>query len=177
MKMHPHFTNNSILNPNRIHRMYPMHRIHHLGHSSVLETEYGLLECRRGTLREFAIPDPIVWQTVEDWRMDYYNIPFDTLRRRIPRHFTQDQAWMLQWVETSNLHPLPDHTGLVYMQPSKPTEILLYDARTDRLIPLHMNLEHGTLWAEGRVYTRFSQMPYKVTQIWRMEAGTYYRIL
>ena len=158
------------------HDSVKMYRIHHYGHSSVMETLHGFIECRRGTLREFAIPNPYYWSTREDWMADYPLIHFDILRRPIPRHFTKDQAWMLQWVEESTLEPLPDETGLVYMQPSKASNILLYDIITNRLLPLYMNVRYGTFWVEGRTYTAFGQMPYQIAEIWRMEAGSYYRI-
>lgn len=141
--------------------------IHHVGHSSVIVTYTGqCLEIRRGSLRNFEIPNPFLWNSIQDWHSSALHIQYDLMQRPNPPHFNAEQTWMAQWHEYSTL------TDEVYDQPV----ILILDSNTNQLISLYMNLDTGVMFANGLYFTQFAQTSIHVAQVWRWELGNYYRI-
>ncbi len=155
----------------------PIPQVLHHGHSSVFLMDDGqCMECRRGTLRCFSIPNPMIWNTVHDWIANCSMMEFDVHWRPIPHHFNQDQVWMYQWFEESTLTPVYDYTGLYSLQPSQMPTILAINANTGYMSPFFMNMESGTFWLEGQTFTSFAKAPFPISQMWRLEMGNYYRI-
>jgi hypothetical protein len=142
--------------------------IHHAGHSSVIACHNGqYLEIRRGSLRHFQIPNPCVWNSLEEWYAVIPYMPYDLAYRPNPGHFNAEQCWMAQWHEYSTLDD-----GQYY----DPATILLHDSISGQLIPLYMNLDTGVMLANGIYFTEFAQTPFQIDQVWRLELGNYYRI-
>lgn len=159
--------------------MNPLPPIHHIAHSSVLVMETGqCLEVRRGSLRHFAIPYPMIWNSLEDWRANAPYIQSDLLSRLLPHHFTADQLWMAQWHEESSLIIQEDTDGVWKLLPNnneKPN-ILITDYVTGTMIPVYMCLQTGIMWACGHYFSQFSDTFLQITEVWRFELGTYYRV-
>jgi hypothetical protein len=150
---------------------------HHITHSSVTLLENGqYMETRRGSLRYFAIPTPAIWNSIQEWHACIPYIPFDLASRPVPSHYTIDQVWVAQWHETSTLVFTQDHTNCWRLVPQDPI-LLVMDSISGYLIPLYMNLETGTLSANGEQFTYFAEISLQIQQIWRYESGTYYRVL
>lgn len=147
------------------------------GHSSVISLPTGqLLELRRGTLRDFAIPNPYVWCSIQDWYSHVPYIQFDTLQRYYPTTWSYDQMWTAQWFEQSTLL-LEDMNGCWTMMPDgKPPILLIADSITGQLYPLYMNLDTGAMYLNRQYFTSYSQLNIHVGEVWRYEYGVYYRI-
>ncbi len=150
----------------------------HIGHSSVGLLANGMcIETRRGSLRLFDIPQPMVWNSTQEWAAMVPTMHFDLQQRPLPPHFNSDQAWFAQWHEASTLHEFVDMQGTMIYQPEPVATLLALDSQTEMLVPVYMNLLTGTLYANNMAFTSMSCAPIVVTQVWRQEAGTYYRIL
>ncbi len=151
--------------------------IHHAGHSSVIENETGAcLEVRRGSLRYFAIPNPLFWNSRNDWLASVPYIPSDLAERPLPPHYNQEQSWMAQWHEESTLLLNQGEDGVWRLEPLGQPIILVSDSNTFQLIPVYMNLECGMMYANGQYFNNWSQTSLEVIQVWRLEMGNYYRI-
>jgi hypothetical protein len=143
--------------------------IRHVGHSSVITCFNGqYLEVRRGSLRHIEIPNPCMWNSIQEWYASIPYIYYDLAQRHNPDYFNAEQCWMAQWHEYSTL----DDAGQYY----DPATILVHDAVTSQLIPLFMNLDTGVMLANGIYFAEFAQTPFQINQVWRLELGNYYRI-
>ncbi len=148
--------------------------IQHAIHSSVAVFDNGqCFEVRRGSLRNSAIPNPMMWNSIQDWYAQVPHIQSDLTTRPLPAHFNSDQIWMAQWHQTSSL-VFHQENGLWSLVPQD-TQILLLDA-TGQLMPFYMNLETGIMSVGGQQFTQFSQTSLQIQQIWRYESGVYYRV-
>lgn len=135
----------------------------------------GYLEARRGSLRCNQIPNPMLWNSLEEWHAAYSTIPFDLPARVLPAHFNADQRWMAQWFETSTLQ-LGEEGGCWKLMPVGFPTVLVLDGNTGMLVPVYMSLEYGILLANDKYFTTFAQSPFLIAEMWRLEAGNYYRI-
>lgn len=134
------------------------------------------VEMRRGSLRYFDIPNPLIWNSVEDWIAYIPNIQFDLPLRPMPSHFNNEQLWMSQWFERSTLVFSEDSDGCWRLFPVHPANILILDGYSGMILPVYMCLENGVMYADGKYFSRFYETPFQILQMWRLENGTYYRI-
>jgi hypothetical protein len=151
--------------------------IQHYLHSSVAVFDNGqCMEVRRGSLRNFAIPNPMIWNSVQEWIAYIPYIQSDLAMRPMPVHFNAEQIWMAQWHETSSLVFQEEVEGGCWSLVPQQAQILLLDGVTGQLVPFYMNLETGIMSTGGLQFTQFSQTPLQIQQAWRFESGVYYRI-
>ena len=151
--------------------------MHHCGHSSVMVLPSGqVVEARRGTLQHFAIPNPMVWNSLEEWRAYAPYIQSDLLLRPLPAHFNATQTWIAQWHEESTLCLQQDTDGVWKLLPGGTATVMVADWATGTMVPLYMCLNTGMMWCQGRYFTDFSETPLQVAQVWRCEFGSWYRI-
>lgn len=150
--------------------------VHHSGHSSVIMMDNGkCIESRRGSLRNYSIPNPMIWNSIPEWHAYIPYIQFDLPKRPMPLHFNPDQVWMSQWFETSTLILTQDTIGCWILVPQDvPTFLILNACGT--LIPIFMNLECGMMYANGQQFTAFAQTALQIQQMWCREGGNYHRI-